>query len=136
MLESSMADSRWHRIDTLFDLALALPETERCDLLDRECADDPDLRLAVERLLALESEADDFFSRTGQESTGEAEGGSDASDDLAGVRVGPYRLLRLLGHGGMGSVYLARREASGTRVGRREPPGHLAVHVDEDVGVG
>ncbi|MCG8458146.1 MAG: protein kinase, partial [Holophagales bacterium] len=110
-----MDELRWHRIDSLFGAALELSDSGRRALLDEECADDPELRRAVERLLALEAEADEFlaYPAVGREPTvdsGESDESPTSADELAGIRIGPYRLMGPLGRGGMGVVYLAHRE--------------------------
>jgi serine/threonine protein kinase len=111
-------DARWIRIDALFDAALELPEDRRRELLDRECADDPELRRAVERLLVLEAEAGGFLaepvlghlSAARESAPPDPEALAPTCEELSGIRIGAYRLVHSLGHGGMGTVYLARRE--------------------------
>lgn len=100
-----MDDARWRRIDALFGDALELDADLRDAFLERQCGGDEELRHAVERLLALEVEAASFLAEPLAVRSAPVPSG--ALDD---ARIGPYRLLRPLGHGGMGSVYLARRE--------------------------
>jgi len=108
-----VGDTRWRQMDALFDALLELPEEEREAALDRGCKDDPELRRAVERLMAAEAEAGTFLATPAvpraaiPSSLRHAVG---PADDLVGTRVGPYRLVRFLGDGGMGTVYLSQRE--------------------------
>jgi eukaryotic-like serine/threonine-protein kinase len=86
----------------------------RAALLDRECAGNPDLRKGVEALLAADAAAGGFLAQphpaAGQaDRTGAYPGsGSDRAADLVGsVIAGKYKLLQLVGEGGMGAVYMA-----------------------------
>src|SRR6185312_13841914 len=81
-------------------------EAERDAFLQQSCADDPGLRAEVERLLAAHASAGDFILSPAIESA-RARVGADAG--WAGLLVGPYRVIRELGRGGMGAVYLAER---------------------------
>ena len=101
-----MDNDRWRQIDELFGRALEVEAEERDAFLKRRCGGDEDLERAVLRLLALEVEAASFLA----EPIGSVGRTAEAPGVLNGARLGPYRLLRPLGHGGMGSVYLARRE--------------------------
>jgi eukaryotic-like serine/threonine-protein kinase len=102
-----MTPERWQRIDELFRTVADRPLVEREAYLTRACGDDEALRREVLELLALGT-ADDFLAnpikRAAQAVT------SDAPDEWLGQRIGPYRVLRLIGRGGMGAVYEAVRD--------------------------
>jgi serine/threonine protein kinase/tetratricopeptide (TPR) repeat protein len=99
---------RWRRLQELFHRALESAPGERGALLDRECADDPELRADVERLLSANDRAGGFISEPAIASPGIAL--AEEASSHVGRRVGAYRLIRALGRGGMGAVYLADRD--------------------------
>ena len=94
-------------LDTLLDQALDLPPAELTAWLERLHRTDPDMAGELRALLHAESglDARGFLRDTARPGI---PGGVGAS--LAGQRIGPYTLERSLGHGGMGSVWLARRD--------------------------
>jgi serine/threonine protein kinase len=98
---------RWHRIEELFRTVVDRPADERESYLTRVCGGDEGLRREVLSLLAQDT-AEDFLQAP---IAGVARSLTDESpDDLTGARIGPYRLTRMVGRGGMGAVYEAVRD--------------------------
>jgi Tol biopolymer transport system component len=111
---SQLDRQAWDRAAALFDEALELPASERARLLDRACAGAGDLRAEVEALLAADARAAGFLDGPADPSgclfaAAALERGEEAAVVRAGERLGAYRLVREIGHGGMGAVYLAER---------------------------
>lgn len=107
-----MNEPPWERIDELFNRALGIPEVERAAFLRTEAGDEPELVEYVERLLAQDAAAETLLDR------GIAHVAADVLDGSVPLlrRVGPYRVIEVLGRGGMGVVYLGEREDLGFRV--------------------
>src|SRR5215210_5410470 len=117
MTPSLPTADRWRQIETILDQALDLPSEKRSLLLDEVCADDPSLRAEVEALLAADAGAGGFLVTPAGEYDADllADAVEEIEPDLAGQQMGPYRLLREIGGGSMGTVY----EAEDARLGRR-----------------
>lgn len=102
---------RWATVQQLFHEAVGLPPDGRAAFLDEACAGDDELRRSVQVLL-------DEDARTGPLDRDVAHLAGEIMDgSVPSVRtIGPYRVVRVLGHGGMGVVYLAERDDIGARV--------------------
>jgi len=102
---------RWEEIDPLFAAALDLPEAERATFVARSCGADRELRDAVMALITAEAESAGLFDRPDSATAGAAlrELAAVVPGEPAPDAIGPYRLLRQVGRGGMGTVYLAER---------------------------
>ena len=105
----------WPRIDAAFQGTLEAPTGERAASLDRLCGSDAELRAEVEGMLV----ADGPQCALGLERLVRDADASVEADPLVGVRLGPWRVLDVLGRGGMGTVYLAERADGRLRAARR-----------------
>jgi non-specific serine/threonine protein kinase/serine/threonine-protein kinase len=107
-----MDPGRWSRVKELALEALERSGAERGAFLESSCAGDAGLRREVEGLLkAYESaEGDEFLAEPAATAPGTAVFRAADPGTLVGVRIGNYRVRRLIGTGGMGAVYEAVQE--------------------------
>jgi hypothetical protein len=129
MKAESMAAAK-PRDEELFEEALDLQSgRDRTAFLDRSCQDAPELRARLERLLKAHEGAERFFadclppmdfatpedplaypkSRAATQS--QQDPAAKPGEDQVGSQIGSYKLLRKIGEGGCGSVFLAEQES-------------------------
>jgi eukaryotic-like serine/threonine-protein kinase len=110
-----MSPERWKQIEAVFQAALDIEPAARGAFLDQACAGDGELRAQVAALVGQYERAGEVdVSRvpSGDESQFYATPPADETDPMEGRRLGAYRLVREIGRGGMGAVYLAERADS------------------------
>jgi eukaryotic-like serine/threonine-protein kinase len=119
--------ARWHQIKSVFEQVADIDGVERAVQLDLCCGDDSDLRSSVQSLLARDSSKEDpLLHAIGAAAESLLE---DHQDRLLGTRVGPYRVVSILGHGGMSVVYRGERDDSQyTQVVAIKVLQHATVH--------
>ena len=107
------SSDQWRRLEEVFQAALDIPEEQRDAWLTSACAGDAQLRQEVESLLTRDPEDSPLISGI-IEGTAASLFDDPLEDDappdaMAGLELGNYRIIRELGRGGMGAVYLAVR---------------------------
>jgi hypothetical protein len=103
-MEPAQEGGQWKQVCELASHLLDSPAAERDALLAQKCGEDAELRARVLEVCRNYSETDDFFGAPLISPLVAA-----PEDSLAGQRIGPWKILRLLGEGGMGRVCLVER---------------------------
>lgn len=106
----SMTPERWRVVKALFDEALEMPSEARSLWLSDATANDAGLRREVESLLEALGEERDRFERPALLRSDPPDRVPGPELPEVGTRVGPYRLVRQVGQGGMGVVFEAYRD--------------------------
>jgi eukaryotic-like serine/threonine-protein kinase len=105
-----MDAKRWKQIKEVYDRALDLSRDEREGFLAEACGGDADLRREVESLLAAHDDAGSFLQSPVVEGAAReivADEDTSPAAQLIGRELANYKIISLLGKGGMGEVYLA-----------------------------
>ena len=100
-----MPSEKWERIEEIFLQAADVPPSDRATFLDRMCGDDTEIRMEVESLLRAETTGETALCAAIESQVAAMLNES----SLVDTRLGSYRLLKEIGRGGMGTVYLAER---------------------------
>lgn len=95
----AIATERWQQIEAIVDAALQRPPDDRTDFLAEACGSDSELRREADSLLACESYGPQWWDQPLGELISPAV--------APGTQVGHYRILEMIGRGGMGDVHRA-----------------------------
>src|SRR5215831_8064584 len=101
-----MAAGNWDQVQRIFLAVVDRSREEQTRLLNEMCGANAVLRAEVESLLGSDSSTINLAASFNTAINKEAASLFDESR-MVGARVGAYRLIREIGRGGMGSVYLA-----------------------------
>ncbi len=124
-----MKSERWQQVEKLYHSALERGASQRADFLNEACAGDEALRREVESLLAYQGRAENFIESPALELAAKAITGDEASL-LVGRAFSHYKVLSLIGRGGMGEVYLAEDTQLGRKVALKLLPREFTQNSD------
>ena len=102
------AVERWARVKELFEAAVDLDPNERTALLEKECGGDDALRGEIESLLKSDAQTDGFIEQPAFAIPRDLFP-DNVEAPFVGRQFGAYQVIREIGRGGLGAVYLAAR---------------------------
>jgi eukaryotic-like serine/threonine-protein kinase len=123
-----MSPEQWQKIHELFEAALERPAEDRAAFLERACAGAEETRRRVEAMLEADAQNDLLVDRPAYQAAdifAPSNSGAGDSQSYSGETIGVYRLIKELGRGGMGTVYLAYDTRLGRQAALKLLPSHL-----------
>lgn len=103
-----MSKDRWQKIESLFIAGVEMPPRARADYWKQECGADREMLAELEQLLNGHQRADEIEFMDKAIWSLKTLDESARKDEMIGKKIGDYEIIRLLGKGGMGDVYLAK----------------------------
>jgi eukaryotic-like serine/threonine-protein kinase len=111
-----MDSSRWQKVQALFHEAASVPADERGAFVATHCRDDAELEADVLALLEEDERGDSLLDRDVANVADQILNTNSSAASFEAKDFGPYRSVRMLGEGGMGVVFLAKRADLGSLV--------------------
>ncbi len=121
-----MTPERWKKLDALFHEALELQGEARAAHLAKVCGGDEQLRAEAERLVAAHERESSFIDSPILAEAAALKGAGDESP--VGRSIRHYKILSLLGRGGMGEVFLAQDARLERKVALKVLPAAFTQH--------
>lgn len=124
-----MTPERWQQIDELFHAALACEPSQRMQLLANACGGDESLRLEVETLISFHEDTQSFIETPAGDVAAEMLWTQESLYE-PGQQIGNYKIVRQLGSGGMGVVFLADDIRLNRKIALKLLPAQFTTNAD------
>ncbi len=125
-----MKHNEWQQVKKIFDAALKFAPNRRKPFLDESCGNDDELRREVENLLASFEDAESFLEKPAVKEVASVIIKAETNNLEAGKCFGHYEIVRQIGTGGMGEVYLAQDTRLHRKIALKILPAALSKEQD------